>query len=249
MNVRKLTERAIFRGDGFYRPVYSISFSNNMDNGEGETIELLGDAGGANASSGERPTSEGGDATVTQSHDTPAEPAEEDLSKDAVRERRTLARRISMYKRVFPEELSELGAELEGLTSKSPEELAALLEEVQFCVETRRSTAQARGLFIAGLTMGEASGPYVGLKLTGLAQVAASSEEILRTVDEVSLRYEGVVQLDPVARLAMAVGQLVLAVDASNRSRESQPTPAPIEAKASAPAPTGIINREEFLDL
>jgi hypothetical protein len=103
--------------------------------------------------------------------------------------------------------------------------LTALLEEVQFLVETRRSTAQARGLFLAGLTMGEAAGPYVGLKLQGLTQVARQSNDLLTTVDECALRYEAVVRVDPLARLAMCVGQLALAVDAGNRARESADIP------------------------
>jgi hypothetical protein len=156
-----------------------------------------------------------------------------------------------MYKKVFPAEIAELGSELDDLIHKSPEELAALLEEVQFLVETRRSTAQARGLFVAGLSMGEAAGASVGLRLQGLTATAASSEEILRTVDECALKYEGTVApLDPALRLAMAVGQLVLAIDASNRVRESQPTPAPTEVKTPAPvAPTNNISREEYRDL
>ena len=217
-----------------------------------ETIELLGDAGATARQ--EHTMSPRNQDVYDEAPADPADPADstgdaapeepEPLSPDQVRERRTLVRRIARYKKVFPEEVSELGTELEGLMYKSPEELAALLEEVQFLVETRRSTAQARGLFLAGLTMGEASGGYVGLKLQGLTATAASSEELLRSVDEVALKYEGVVQLDPAARLLMAVGQLVLAVDASNRARESQPQ------QASAPVPTNnIIAREEFSDL
>ncbi len=217
-----------------------------------ETIELQGDAGaGFSTRQEETPKSprnqdSAGDGTAVASE--PLSPADH---AGEVKLRRSLARRIARYKTVFPEEVSELGSELDGLMYKSPEELATLLEEVQFLVETRRSTAQARGLFVAGLSMGEAAGGYAGLRLQGLTATAASSEEILRTVDECALKYEGVVApLDPALRLAMAVGQLVLAVDASNRARESQPTPAPIEVKASAPAATTNINaREEYRDL
>ena len=178
-----------------------------------------------------------------------AEP--EQRSQEDVKIRRSLVRRIARYKAVFPLEISELAAELEGLVHKSPEELAALLEEVQFLVETRRSTAQAHGLFLAGLSMGELAGPHVGLKLTGLTQVASQSPEILRTVDELALKHEGVVRLDPAARLAMAVGQLCLAVDAANRTREAGVV---LQASAAAAQPVKeetVINisREDFADL
>jgi hypothetical protein len=213
----------------------------------GETIELLGDAGATSTARREEDTPPGHQEAGDEADSEP-------LSPDQVKLRRSLARRIASYKKVFPAEISELGSELDGLMYKSPEELATLLEEVQFLVETRRSTAQARGLFVAGLSMGEAAGGYAGLRLQGLTATAASSEEILRTVDECALKYEGTVApLDPALRLAMAVGQLVLAVDASNRARESQPTPAPIEVKTPAPvapvAPTNINAREEYRDL
>lgn len=134
-----------------------------------ETIELLGYADDSDSS----PTV---DSTRSITAGMPEAEAMPELSADEVRERRSLVRRLARYKKVFPEEVSELAAELEGLSYKSPEELASLLEEVQFLVETRRSTAQARGLFLAGLTMGEAAGPYVGLKLQGLTATAANSD-------------------------------------------------------------------------
>ena len=226
-----------------------------------ETISLLGDtradAGGADARINSSALAVGTEQAGPLEDDGPEEEPEPP-SPDEVKQRRSLVRCIARYKAVFPAEVSELAAELEGLIHKSPEELAALLEEVQFLVETRRSTAQARGLFLAGLTMGEAAGPYVGLKLQGLTQVAAQSTDLLTTVDEVALKYEGVVQVDPMARLAMAVGQLCLAVDGVNRAREAgatksdtQESPATKSDTQESPATksTGIIKREEYFDL
>ena len=210
-----------------------------------ETISLLrdawADAGGA-ALAAEQVAADG-DGLAEDGPEEEPEP----LSPDEIKTRRNLVGRIARYKAVFPAEVSELAAELERLVHKSPQELAALLEEVQFLVETRRSTAQARGLFLAGLSMGEAAGPHVGLKLTGLTQVAAQSAGLLTTVDEVALKYEGVVQVDPLARLAMAVGQLCLAVDGANRAREAASTAAvqPIPASQE----TNINARELFNDL
>jgi len=228
-----------------------------------ETISLLGDAGGPPEKT---PMDDGGFASgsvVDTTYRLDDEPEPEPLTKEALKQRRTLMRRISSYKAVFPAELVELDSELQGLVHKSPEELAALLEEVQFAVECRRSSAQARGLFLAGLSMGEAVGPHVGLKLTGLASVASQSPELLTSVDEVALKLEGVIQLDPLARLAMAVGQLVLAVDGANRAREAnvvvadsqhpvQPRPHTCEVAEPPPPANGStvnIKRHEYSDL
>ena len=219
-----------------------------------ETISLLGDAGIDRMTTGEGQTPVHDDDPPARGQhndgdfagDTPEEP--EPLSPEAVKARRSLVRRIARYKTIFPEEVSELGSELEGLIHKSPEELAALLEEVHFLVETRRSSAQARHVFLAGLTMGEAAGPFVGLKLQGLTQVASQSSDLLTTVDEISLRYQSETRIDPVARLAMCVGQLALAVDGANRAREAgavqaqQPTTPVAE-------PTNIKTRDMFSDL
>ena len=216
-----------------------------------ETITLLGDAGadaGGAALAAEQVAADGHGLAEDGPEEEPEPP-----SPDEVKQRRCLVRRISRYKAVFPAEVSELAAELEGLVHKSPQELAGLLAEVEFLVETRRSTAQARGLFLAGLSMGEFAGPHVGLKLTGLAHVASQSSDLLTTVDELALKYEGVVQVDPLARLAMAVGQLCLAVDGANRAREAGggggASTAAVQPAVSSKQQTINKVREDFNDL
>ena len=162
--------------------------------------------------------------------------------------RRALIARIGRYKALFPDALEELREELAALPQKTEAELAALLDDVIFMVETCRSAAQARGLFVAGMSFVELGGPYFGLQLRGLAGVCSQSADLLRNVDEVALKHQALVQLDPVARLAIAVGQLCLAVDAANRRSE-----APLPAQATAPVhplrEAGGSMRAEFADL
>jgi hypothetical protein len=199
----------------------------------------------------------------------PATSAEEDPADECVDEsqispadddaRRVLLRRIQRYSAVFPDELA--GYDLTGLSTMGVPELERCLEDVVFLVESRRTTAQARGLFLAGLSIGEASGPYLGLRLSGpvsLTATAASSEEILRTVDEIGLKYEAVARLDPVHRLCLSLGQLALAVDQANRraaaaGTPSTVTPAETPARAPSPQPTAradnVANRDSFSDL
>jgi hypothetical protein len=220
---------------------------------EPETIELKGDSGAEQPAPFAEPDAEFDVAGIDTAEDADEGPQ---LSADEVRERRTLVRRISRYKRIFPEECSELLDVLQGLGQKSPAELTELLAEVQFAVECRRSTGAARGLFVAGLQAGEFAGPFVGLKLNGLAATAATSAELLRTVDEVALKYESCVAVDPVARLAMAVGQLCLAIDGANRAAAAngpappQPTVDVAVVAPPQPRPTaGLNSRDEFSDL
>jgi hypothetical protein len=186
--------------------------------------------------------------------------AEPQLSAADEEARRVLLRRIQRYSAVFPDEVA--GYDLSGLSTMGVQELERTLEDVVFLVESRRTTAQARGIFLAGLSLGEASGPYLGLKLSGpvsLTATAASTEEIMRTVDEVALKYEAIAKIDPVHRLCLSLGQLALAVDQANRraaASSAAGTPStvtPAEPATSKPAPAprkdNVSDRDSFQDL
>ena len=160
------------------------------------------------------------------------------------REIKILRRRISRYKAVFPEEIEELEDQLKTVRELDEDQLRALLEEIQFVVETRRSVDSSRGMFLTGVGALESAGPYIGLKLKGLQSMCASQPRLLRNVDEVALKYDTVIRVDPVARLAMTVGQLALAVDASNR-RVRQPDVVASQQAACQPAE----RQQEFKDL
>lgn len=188
----------------------------------------------------------------------PPSPADEEA-------RRVLLRRIQRYSAVFPEEVA--GYDLSGISTMSPAELERTLEDVVFLVESRRTTAQARALFIAGLSLGEAGGPYLGLQLSSphsLTATAAASQDLLRTIDEIALRYEAIARLDPVHRLGLSLAQLVLAVDRANKSASTTAAqavaggvsaaassmPATAPAVAPAPRPDNVAPaREGFSDL
>ena len=81
-------------------------------------------------------------------------------------------------------------------------------------------------------------GPMVNLRLAGLASVAANSQDLLEMVDEVGIAHEKSLYVDPIARLALGVCQLALAVDAHNRRREeTSVTPASAAAPYEGPKP------------
>ena len=97
--------------------------------------------------------------------------------------------------------------------------LRDLATDVQFLIGTRRSAKDVRGLFLGGLQALEMTGPgpMVGFKLQSLANVAANSQDLLETVNEVGIAHEKSLYVDPVARLALSVMQLAVAVDSHNR--------------------------------
>jgi hypothetical protein len=73
------------------------------------------------------------------------------------------------------------------------------------------------------------------MDLKGLANCAASSEDLLRTCNEAAIRYESMIEIDPLARLLTGVGQLVLAVDSHNKRQRDNPPPAPVVTAAPTP--------------
>ena len=127
-----------------------------------------------------------------------------------------------------------------GLDKMPLAALQDLATDVEFLVGTRRSSKAVRGLFLGGLTGLEMAGPLIGFRLQGLANVAAASEDLLTTVDEVAVKYESQLYVDPVARLALGIMQLAVAVDSHNRRKEDNsvtPVPAPPAANYEGPKP------------
>ena len=188
------------------------------------------------------------DATSTVTiHEPPRQ-----LSPEEKEERRQLIRKVGRYRALFPAELADI--QTTGLDAMPLEALRDLGQDVEFLIGTRRSAKACRGLFIGGLQGVEAAGPFLGLQLNGLANVAASSEDLLQTVDEVAIKWESSLYIDPVARLGIALAQLALAVDSHNRRAPTQAnTPVPAQAPSQPPAQAGQrpdnITAAEFSDL
>ena len=203
---------------------------------------------------------------AAQEDDAGSEPAQEDdnddddavtihtpeqLSPEDKEERRQLIRKVGRYRALFPKELEDI--QTTGLDSMPLEALRDLGQDVEFLVGTRRSAKAVRGLFIGGIQGVEAAGPLLGLQLGGLANVAASSEDLLSTVDECAVKWENQIYIDPVARLGLAIVQLALAVDSHNRRA---PTPVPPTQAPPATPPTPATSQRvdnlavaEFSDL
>ena len=180
----------------------------------------------------------------------------EQLSPEDKLLRRQLLRKIARYRALFPGEISDIN--VSNLDSLSLEKLRDLEQDVSFLVATRRSAKACRSLFIGSLQGLEAMAPYAGMDLKGLANCAASSEDLLMTCDEAAVRYESMIEIDPLARLAIGVAQLCVAIDSHNKRQRDNPPPAPVVTAAPAPtqaAPADAgkrvdnINAAEFQDL
>ena len=195
-----------------------------------------------------------GDDVDEGDEQTPATP--EELTPEQREERRQLIRKIGRYRAIFGKELSDV--KTTGLDSMPLASLKDLATDCEFLVGCRRSSKAIRGLFLGGLQGLELCGPMVGFKLAGLANVASQSQDLLETVDEVAIAHEKALYVDPVARLALSVMQLAVAVDAHNRQKEATvvavapaATQASYEGPKPAPSqrPDNISAAKEYEDL
>ena len=203
-------------------------------------------------------------ADFTETVPQPESPDEyvpqEPPTEEEKNERRVLIRKVMRYRALFPTELVDV--DLSDLGARPLEELRDIARDVEFLVSTRRSAKAVRGMFIGSVQLLETGGPYFGLELEGLTGVVAHSTDLLETVDEAAVKYESIMEVDPVARIAIQMGQLILAIDSHNRQKKvSALTPAhpaqpavPVavatqQAETPATASPPIIKRGEYEDL
>jgi len=178
----------------------SISDIMNIDNAQGDIIR------DSSQELPRIPTSSGSQASYVESSQ---------LAADR-QHKRKIIRKIGQYKTLFAQELIEI--DLRNLYMKSLAELIDLEETVEFHVSTRRSIKAAHNMFLGGLTVMELFAPRVGFDLKGLTNVAASSQDLLETVSECSIKYSENIQIDPLHRLGLHVVQLAIAVDSHNKA-------------------------------
>ena len=156
------------------------------------------------------------------------------------------------YRALFQSEVEDI--DLSNLGGRPLGELRDLVRDVEFLVSTRRSAKAVRSMFIGGVQVLEKGGPFFGLELHGLTSVVAQSKDLLETVDEAVVRHETMMEVDPLARIAIQMGQFILSIDTHNRqlklSAPSQPAvPADLSApraRQEATASTPIIKREDY---
>ena len=100
----------------------------------------------------------------------------EALSPEEKEERRQLIRKVGRYRVLFAQQLSDINTS--NLDVLPLQKLRDLSQDVEFLVATRRSAAACRSLFVGSLVGLETIGPYAGLELKGLSNVAAQSEDL-----------------------------------------------------------------------
>ena len=148
-------------------------------------------------------------------------------------ERQTLTTRVLRYTAAFPNETSSFKLSRKKLDRRSLPELKQIESDVSHAVATRRTASALKGLFLAGVHVLEIGLPYAGLETQGLTGAVSRNEDLLATVDEVSIKRDCAVAVSPEMRLLAGLGQTILAIDSHHRANRpvaaapAEPTTAP----------------------
>ena len=154
--------------------------------------------------------------------DAPPMDEEQYIAPENSHRRRQIIRQISSYKAMFSPHLTDIESTIKNLDTLAVFDLELLLCDVQFMVESRQSAKMARGTFLGGMTMIEGVAPALGIRLEGLSNMAAQSENLLECVDEVYLKHAPAAQ-DPLQRLGIELARMCLTLDRHNRACDPQP--------------------------
>ena len=139
--------------------------------------------------------------------------------------------RLGRYRNSFPLETEGFKLARKYLDRKGIAALRELADDVKHAIGCRRTGEQSRGFFLAGVNLAEMVLPMAGFEVQGLTNVISQNEDILKTVDELSIAHDAAVFIAPEMRLAAAVAQICLALDSHNKSKAPLATPVQREAQ------------------
>lgn len=143
------------------------------------------------------------------------EPVREDPVK-----KRALIMKLQRYKEVFAHVLRDIN--LSGLDFKSQQELEGLLDEVRLVVSTKNCRNMFKQTFLAGISAIEnLIAPRVNLRVQGLTQALAQSQEVQDLLNEISLEHQEYIYTKPEYRIMMTVTQTCLALHYSNKQMDN----------------------------
>jgi hypothetical protein len=128
----------------------------------------------------------------------------------------SIIKKINQYKALFPDDTKSINTS--NIDNLTPDKLKEKLKSIQGLVESRGSVNGTRSFFILGVNSLEKYDYVLKMKLQGLTMTVANNEELLKTCDEVSVKYLSVLsQTDPLLRLFLGLGSIILALDMKNK--------------------------------
>lgn len=117
-------------------------------------------------------------------------------------ERMKLKNKIMRYRELFPHHLAHFEYRMEEIDQMSDRELEFLIEELSIAVNTRNSSGLTKMLYFESCRFLEVGGAMVGLQVAGLSEALKQNQAIHDVLNELALKYENDMFMQPEIRLA-----------------------------------------------
>lgn len=117
-------------------------------------------------------------------------------------ERMKLKNKIMRYRELFPHYLSHFEYRIEEIDRMSEREMEFLIEELSVAVNTRNSSGLTKMLYFESCRFLEVGGSMAGLQVAGLSEALKQNQAIHDVLNELSLKYESDMFMQPEIRLA-----------------------------------------------
>ena len=127
---------------------------------------------------------------------------------------------IQIYLNTFPEKLSQY--KKTDLESLSNDELAKLLEEMQYMLDNKGNVSAAvRGMIMGLGALENITVMFTPAKIGGLTQTISSDQDAVDDMKAIALKHVSMVHVEPEIRLAMRVISSALMLHTINSQKEA----------------------------
>jgi hypothetical protein len=117
-------------------------------------------------------------------------------------ERMKLKNKIMRYRELFPQYLAHFEYRMEEIDQMTEKEMLFLIEELSIAVNTRNSSGLTKMLYFESCRFLEVGGGMAGLQIAGLSEALRQNQAIHDVLNELSLKYESDMFMQPEIRLA-----------------------------------------------
>jgi hypothetical protein len=117
-------------------------------------------------------------------------------------DRMKLKNKIMRYRELFPHHLAHFEYRMEEIDKMSEREMEFLIEELSIAVNTRNSSGLTKMLYFESCRFLEIGGAMAGMQIAGLSEALKQNQAIHDVLNELALKYESDMFMQPEIRLA-----------------------------------------------
>lgn len=146
-------------------------------------------------------------------------PESEDERFNRVLQEQKLKNTILRYKAKFGKYLEGFDYKLSDLDNLSIDQLGKLAQEMEIIVSSRNSASFVNHFYFSSVEVLEKIGTGAGFHFGGLSQALANNEAVAETLDELSIKYEGLSYCRPEIRICYLTVQSLIMTHKVNKAR------------------------------